>query len=381
MSTQTTDLPKTEFIHPSDFDVTETVPSIDVKSSEVSSYMLKLKGMCYTRVKFKCVVVKDPNTRTILLSKDFLDEVKKILPDISIGEAQVKLSISNFTLQEVMRKYIPKEITLPTSFETVGSLAHLNLKDEQMQYKHYIGEALLLKNFPRIKTVITKLEEITNEFRTFPLEVIAGEKSTEVQVVCHGVKFKLDFAECYWNSRLETEHTIIVGEMKKGETLIDAFAGVGPFAIPAALKGVLVYANDLNPASVKYMKINAEMNKATLNCECMDARDYMRKVVLELKVQPNFILMNLPATAVNFLDVIPELMLADCVIKCYGFSALKDATDLQEKAWELMKEKYPISVRVVRDVAPKKIMYCLSIHVTTLKRTSNGEEPETKRVL
>lgn len=38
-------------------------------------------------------------------------------------------------------------------------------------------------------------------------------------------------------------------------------AGIGPHAIPAAQKGWIVFANDLNPDSIHYLKINAKVNK------------------------------------------------------------------------------------------------------------------------
>ncbi len=41
----------------------------------------------------------------------------------------------------------------------------------------------------------------------------------------------------------------------------DVFCGVGPFAIPAAKKGCEVHANDLNPASHKYLVENIKINK------------------------------------------------------------------------------------------------------------------------
>ncbi len=45
---------------------------------------------------------------------------------------------------------------VPTSFETVGHIAHLNLRDEVLPYKRLVGRVLLDKNAGRIKTVLNK---------------------------------------------------------------------------------------------------------------------------------------------------------------------------------------------------------------------------------
>lgn len=37
-------------------------------------------------------------------------------------------------------------------------------------------------------------------------------------------------------------------------------AGVGPFALPAAKQGCVVFANDLNPESYQWLKNNIERN-------------------------------------------------------------------------------------------------------------------------
>ena len=78
--------------------------------------------------------------------------------------------------------------------------------------------------------------------------------------------------------------------------------------------------------------------------------------------------MNLPATSIEFLDSIPSLHLQNCIIFCYGFSPYQDAHDLVEKALILLQNKYQIDIRKVRDVAPKKLMFCLSIHILNEKK-------------
>ncbi len=78
--------------------------------------------------------------------------------------------------------------------------------------------------------------------------------------------FQFNFSEVYWNSRLQREHDRIIQLLKPADIICDMFAGVGPFAIPAAKKCAQVYANDLNPRSFFYLQKNATLNK--VNCLC-----------------------------------------------------------------------------------------------------------------
>jgi len=53
------------------------------------------------------------------------------------------------------QRLLPPGAEVPSSFETVGHIAHLNLRDELLPYKHLVGQVLLDKN-PNIRTVVNK---------------------------------------------------------------------------------------------------------------------------------------------------------------------------------------------------------------------------------
>jgi len=80
--------------------------------------------------------------------------------------------------------------------------------------------------------------------------------------------------------------------------------GIGPFAIPLAMKGCTVFANDLNPESYRYLKKNIQLNKVShkVNAYNMDGRDFVRMLTKEGQ-RFDHVLMNLPANALEFLGV------------------------------------------------------------------------------
>ncbi|KAL8547812.1 hypothetical protein ACS0TY_007226 [Phlomoides rotata] len=137
------------------------------------------------------------------------------------------------------------------------------------------------KNYPRIKTIVNKVGTITNEFRVPKFELLAGDSNMVTEVKQYGAVFKLDYGLVYWNSRLEHEHLRLISKFLAGDVVCDMFAGIGPFAIPAAQKGCQVYANDLNPDSIRYLKINAEINKVSdlVRAYNLDARKFISSLI------------------------------------------------------------------------------------------------------
>jgi tRNA (guanine37-N1)-methyltransferase len=212
--------------------------------------------------------------KCILLKPDVLfnspDTWGKVLKEavakneLSVIPYELHLDYDFWDYRDVMQSVLPEEVhdCIPTGFNTVGHVAHLNLRDHALPYKKLIGEVLRDKN-PQITTVINKIDQVgeENEFRTFNYEVLAGEDDLNVEVREGGCVFRFDYAKVYWNSKLETEHTRLVELFRPGEVICDVMAGVGPFALPAGKKGAFVWANDMNPESFRYLQTGIGLNK------------------------------------------------------------------------------------------------------------------------
>ena len=152
---------------------------------------------------------------------------------------------------------MPKDIEeVPSGFETVGDIAHMNLTGKLFDdYRYLIGQAVLDKN-PTIRTVVTKVGQIESTFRFYDLECIAGDASSfETVVLEDKVKFQVDVSRVYWCSKLGNERNRMIDKiLQKGEVLCDMFCGIGPLAVKSAVKkGIRVLANDLNPACYEFL--------------------------------------------------------------------------------------------------------------------------------
>ena len=303
-------------------------------------------------------------------------------------EVPVKATAANYTSFEILTELLPKGMTVPSSFEAVGHIAHLNLKEEHHPYRFLIGKVLLDKN-PGIKSVVNKLGTIDSVYREFQFELLAGDSNMNAVVKQHGCTFEFAYDKVYWNSRLQTEHTRLVDLIPVTDILCDVMGGVGPFAVPAAKQGVTVHCNDLNPASYDAMKRNAEINhvRHRMKSYNMDGRAFIHKMRDELltaspategatKPLPTIhFTMNLPATAVEFLDAFQgwsstEYDTHRAQVHVYCFSSATDfLADALVQAKHFLGHAaatiHEASVHHVRNVAPKKEMLCVSFSLTS----------------
>ena len=236
-----------------------------------------------------------------------------------------------------------------------------------------IGEVLLDRS-PQIRTVVNKTNVIDDTFRFFKMELLAGDDDLRATVKENGCQFTFDYSKVYWNSRLATEHRALIELMHPGDVVLDVFAGVGPFSLPAAKKGCTVHANDLNPSAYHHLQCNAKANKLSLQSYNLDGRDFIRKMAMEIlkdSQHPVHVIMNLPASAVEFLDVFKDLGIRSTpTIHCYHFSKAADAKlDTLTAVNNILGVPLvdgTYSIHQVRDVAPKKLMLRISFELPML---------------
>ncbi|KAJ1985617.1 tRNA(m(1)G37)methyltransferase [Dimargaris cristalligena] len=201
-------------------------------------------------------------------------------------EYELQLGYDYWQADDILGAILPTELPPPTSFETVGHIAHMNLRDEYLPYRHLIGQVILDKA-RKITTVVNKLDSIDTTFRFFKMEVLAGTDDMLAEVKESGCRFQFDFSKVYWNSRLHTEHDRLVQRFQPGDYICDVFGGVGPFALPAAKRGCYVYANDLNPESFKWLQANIRTNKLDRQIKPfnLDGRAFIREAFDQLRQQ------------------------------------------------------------------------------------------------
>jgi len=294
---------------------------------------------------------------------------------------------------EVLRRILPDEVCLPTSYEDVGSIIHFNLKPHHLPYKHVIGNVYLdfLKSSGK-RIAVNKIESIANEFRVFPMEILAGETDClETEVKQNGSVFRFNYSEVYWNSKLSTEHSRVINMFPSETRICDLCAGIGPFSIPLAKKGCTVHANDLNPRSVYWLKANKKRNFVGLTVTNLDARECVKKLRAEGRHFDVFII-NLPGMALQLLDAFVGVYSQEEVVKCekmptilaYCFASSEE-TNLPLKA---IKEQVikslgmlpqQMEVKRIRGISSETSMYRVQLELPRKVACPSYRPPKRQR--
>jgi len=205
---------------------------------------------------------------------------------------------------QVLENNLPPYLlaSLPQALDIIGDIVVIEIPPELKAYEKLIGEAIL-KTHKNIRTVLAKAGAVGGTYRLREFTFIAGEYKTQTVHREFGCQYHVDLAKAYFSPRLSHEHQRVASLVKTGETVMDLFAGVGPFSVLIAKKNpdVRVYAVDINPNAFELLKVNARVNRVE-NRVFPILGDARQITANKLKDSADRVIMNLPETAIEFVD-------------------------------------------------------------------------------
>ncbi len=266
-------------------------------------------------------------------------------------------------LPERVRPEMPSDILgYEPSYERLGDVVILD--EDNPDRAAEIADAVVDSALP-VETVLDRASKIKGETRVRDWNVLVGD-STETVHREYGCEFVLDLAEVYFSPRLATERHRVTELIDPDERVFDMFAGVGPFAIPAAVRGATVVATDINETAIEYLRENAERNGVTDQLTSI-AGD-VREVTGDYEDWADRIVMNLPHSAEEFLDAAIQIAGEDCLVHYYDIQHEDDPYGPGERAIrEAAEPSYEVTIentRTVRSYAPHEFNVCLDVRLT-----------------
>lgn len=257
----------------------------------------------------------------------------------------------NKSLKEYLSHILPSDLEVPTSFDTIGKIAVIDIKDELLDYKQVIAEGLI-KTSPKISTVFRKKRAVSGKFRLRELEFLAGKNDSVALHREYGVSLLVDLQKVYFSPRLSSEHWRITQMVKDGETILDMFTATGIFALLICkYHRASVTALDHNPAGINALDQNIRRNKLKgeiipicSDAMCFESNDLFDRVI-----------MNHPSGAEKF------LMKADSLLKSGGFMHFYTFVPIENyetEASKILRQHLPrytvVHVQKIRQFSPNE---------------------------
>jgi tRNA (guanine37-N1)-methyltransferase len=248
---------------------------------------------------------------------------------------------------------------LPRSYDVIGDIAILEIPNELFEYRKTIGDSFKLLN-PHYNTILAKDGPISDTFRVRNFTILNGGPSTATEHTEYGCRFRLDPLKVYFSPRLSTERQRVATNIKKGEIIVDMFAGVGPFSIVIARTCDVkkIFGIDMNPYATAFMLQNIKINKC---------QDKVTVILADSTRIPYYsfladrVIMNLPEKSLDAIPHACEFIKSEGgFIHLYIFASEETPTEILSEnirnKIELAGRKLVAleSIKIVKEIGPRE---------------------------
>jgi len=259
------------------------------------------------------------------------------------------------------------------TFDIVGDIAIIRVPKPLQHHSRLIAEAIM-NTHREVKSVWQQVSSVSGDYRLRRLKHILGEKTTETLYKEHGCIYKTDLRKAYFSPRLSYERQRIAGLIKRGETVLNMFAGVGCYSIAIAKNAepFKIYSIDVNPCAFQYLRENVRLNR--VEKMVVPIHGDTKKIITQNQLQTfvDRVLMPLPERAYEYLDyALYALKPTGGWIHYYDFDYANKNEDPIEKVEKKVSEKlmelcsdFQIEFgRIVRPIGPRWYQVVLDIHI------------------
>lgn len=268
------------------------------------------------------------------------------------------------TLKEALEGKLTKnQIKLvPKSFDIIGDILIFSDFPDALKGKEKIIAKVALELFKNVKVVAKKSAFHGGIFRTKKIKILGGAKRKTTEYIENKVRLGLNVETCYFSPRLSNERLRIAKLVKKGESILVMFSGVGPYPLTIAKnsKAKEIYCVEINPAAHKFAEENIRLNKVK-NIQLFLGD--VKKIVPKLKKRFDRILMPLPKSAEEFLDVALKAAKKGTVIHFYDFLFEQDFDQAIDKIKNHCKKCKILKIVKCGQFSPRKYRLCVDFKV------------------
>ena len=315
---------------------------VEVVKADNPYYYRNKVMMAFKLSKTKKVVsgIYEEHSRKIVPVNDCLiqsEEINRVLKSVNIALSKNKITpfVNGGFVKHVLVRHAIKTnqimVVIVTNSEMFPGRANF-VKD-------------LLKLEPKVTTIIQNIQSRDTSIVLGTKERVLYGRGFIVDELC-GLKFKLSARSFFQINPVQTEKLYSIAmefaNLRVGNTVIDAYSGIGTIGMVASKTCGKVICVENNPDAVNDAKFNAKFNNiSNVNFYCEDSTKFINELALN-KIKVDCVILDPPRTGTtyNFISAIAKMGVKRVVyVSCGPETLIRDLKIFKDFGYEIKNAK------------------------------------------